>query len=157
MQAVVQSAELNRAACKPTKRGRECRLFDCPIGGVGNDENVGCELGMVLLEELRQSERPNLLIPLDQHGDAHGRTTGERSQGGHVHRKTPLVIAYPAAVEPALDLGCHEWRCAPVSAVSFGLDVVVGVEAYGRHAFGCRKPAYYRRRPTIRTDHPHVW
>ena len=33
----------------------------------------------------------------------------------------------------------------------------MGVEAYGRHALGCRKPAYDRRRPTIRADHANVW
>src|SRR5512133_1773661 len=73
MQTVVESPNLHRAGCESAEGGGEGWLPNGPVVGVGNDEDVGGQFGMVLLEQLGQGRGTNLLFPLDKNGDADGR------------------------------------------------------------------------------------
>ena len=66
--------------------------------------------------------------------------------------ETALVIASAAAVEPPIQLGCHKGRCTPRNRVSFGLDIMVGVQTHGRLALWCREPANDSRRSILRAN-----
>jgi hypothetical protein len=60
--------------------------------------------------------------------------------------KAALVIGGTSAVEPPLQLGCHERRGTPRCRISFGLDIMVRVQTHGRLALWRRKPAKDGRR-----------
>ena len=111
----------------------------------------------MLLEQLGQGWRPDLLLALDEHGDTNWWTAAERSQRSEVNCEAALVVGYTTAIEPPVVFGRHEGRRTPAVWVAFRLDVVVGVEADGRHALGRRKSADDRRRAAIRTNNADIW
>ena len=68
-----------------------------------------------------------------------------------------LVVGYAAAVESPAVLSCDVGRSTPVGRVPLGLDVVMGVETNGRHAFRSGKPAENSRRAVTHTDYLDIW
>ena len=115
------------------------------------------EHSTALLEQLGKGWRPDLLFALDEHGDTDWRTAAERSERSEVNCEAALVVSYATAIKPPIALGRDKGRRTPAVWVAFRLDVVVGVEADGRHSLRRRKSADDGRRTAIRTDHADIW
>src|SRR5512132_1682130 len=69
-----------------------------------------------------------------------------------MNSKTALVIGGTSAVEPPLQLGCHERRGTPRARISFGLDIMVRVQTHGRLSLWCREPTKNSRRSILRAN-----
>src|SRR6187200_2091888 len=124
MQAMVQRTNLHRAASQPAQRGRECRLPDSPVDGIGDHEDVGGQFVIVPLQQLWEGWRPDLLLALDEHRDTDRRLSAERPQRSEMSREAARVVGYAAAVESPVVLSCDKGRSTPVGRVPLGLDVV---------------------------------
>ena len=148
VQRVVQRAHLDHGLHEAAQRGRERRGADGRVGGVGDDEHVGAQALAVLGEEGLERRRADLLLALDEHGDADAgavRVGGEvGAHGGQVGADAGLVVGGAAAEEPAVALGGDEGVARPVRRLAGRLDVVVGVEQDGRGARGRGPPGDHR-------------
>jgi hypothetical protein len=111
----------------------------------------------VPVEQLRKCWRADLLLALDEYSDTYRRPSAERPQRSEVNREPALVVSHTAAVEPPIMFSCHEGRCTPAAWISLRLDIVMGIEANGRHALGRGEPAENGRRTVICADHPDIW
>ena len=67
---------------------------------VGDHDDVGREIVVVLAEQVGQRVRPDLLLALDEHRDAHAEVLAERADGAEVGDDPGLVVGCAAAEEP---------------------------------------------------------
>ena len=113
--------------------------------------SASCSCG----EQPLQARRADLLLALDEDGDAHRRMPVERPQRRQVHREAALVVRRPAPVQALAPLGGDERCRQPGRRVALGLDVVVRVEADGRGPGRGGVAADHRRHP-VGGDDPYV-
>ena len=96
------------------ERRRQRRLADRPVHRVGEDDGVGPEPVTVASEDRREGVGPDLLLALDEHGDADGEVAGRGRAGRATCAMMPaLSSAAPAAVQPAVALAGLERRASP--------------------------------------------
>ncbi len=107
-------------------------------------------------EERRQRGGADLLLALDEDGDADRRAAAKGPQRRHVREHPRLVVGGPAAVQPTLPLLRLERLTAPVRPVPCRLDVVMGVQQHGGRTGGGGYPADDRGGPTGGGEHLHV-
>ncbi len=129
---VGEGAHLDVDPDQAAQAGGEGGLADVPVAGVGDHDHVGGEPLLVLLQQGRQGVGADLLLALDEHGDAHRQVVAEDPERAEVGRDAGLVVGGAAGVEPPVALGRLERRGVPVGVVVLGLDVVVGVEQHRR-------------------------
>jgi len=109
---------------------------DVPVAGVGDDDDVGAQPALVLLEQRGERVGTDLLLALDEHRDVHGQLGAEDPQRAEVRGDAGLVVGGATGVQAAVALGRLERRRVPLGVVVLGLDVVVGVEQHRRRALG---------------------
>ena len=149
---VAEGPHLDVGPHQAAQRGRERGLADVPVAGVGDDDHVGAQLVVVLLEQRRQRVRADLLLALDEHHDVDRKRVAVRPDRAQVRDDPGLVVCGTAAVEPLTALGRLERRRVPVGRVVLGLHVVVGVEQHGRRTGGPGLVRDHRGRPAVRAD-----
>ena len=81
---------------------------------VGDDDDVGGEPVAVLAQQLGQGVRADLLLALDEQGDAHGQVVAEDADGAEVRGDAGLVVGGAAGVEPSVALHRLEWGRMPL-------------------------------------------
>src|SRR5262249_43733451 len=152
---VVERAHLDERVDQATQPGGECRPADVPVTGVGDHDDVGGQIVVVLPQQGLQRVGAILLLALDEDDDADRQRVTERPQSGDVCHNSGLVVGGAAPVEPAVALDRHERVAQPLRDVADGLDVVVSVEQHGRRP-GRGRPAAHHGRLAATTEDPHV-
>ena len=149
---VGQRADLDVDADQAAQAGGQRGHADVPVAGVGDHDDVGAELVLVLAQQRGQGVGADLLLALDEHRDADRQVVAVHPQGAEVGRDAGLVVGGAAGVEAAVALGRLERRGVPLGVVVLGLDVVVGVEQHRRRALGARLVRDHRGRAAVGAD-----
>ena len=143
--SVAQGAHLDVGADQAAQRRGERGLADVPVAGVGDHDDVGAQLVLVLLQQRRQGVGADLLLALDEEHDVDGQVVAVRPERPEVRHDAGLVVGGAAGVEPRtlrrLALGGLERRRVPVGRVVLGLYVVVRVQQHRRRTL---RPALVR-------------
>src|SRR5690606_29570290 len=100
----VQGADLHDHRYQAAQGGGERRDTGVPVAGVGDDDDVGGEEVGVLLEEVRQVRRADLLLSFDEDLDADPGVAFEGADGAEMHDYAGLVVAGPSPIEPSAGL-----------------------------------------------------
>ena len=111
---------------------------------------------VVLAQQVGQRVRPDLLLTLDEHRDAHAEVVAERPDRAEVGHDAGLVVGRSAGEEPAVALGGLERRGVPLRVVVLGLDVVVGIEEHRRPALRGWLAREHRRRSAVLAGTHHL-
>ena len=105
---------------------------------------------MIVRQEVLKGLAAGFLFTLDENGDSKVNLLSkslERLQRVDMGNDSGLVIRCTAAKKPVPLERCLEWLRLPKRAVSWRLDVVVGIKQDVGRAIGCSFTSQNRRRP----------
>jgi hypothetical protein len=153
---VGRGARDDEVECNQSLRGDgDGGLGRPPHRAVGRDDEIGCELAAMLVEEMPEVRAADLLLALDQEADVERKRAFLRKEGfGHLqsHEHGALVVGRAAGVDATLADGRLERGSRPLGLVAGRLHVVVAVDEDRRRAGDAESFAEHDRMAVGRDD-----
>ena len=149
---MVEGGDLHDTVDDATQGSRQGGHALGPVYRVGDDDDVGGQLLLVAGDDRLHGGGADLLLTLDEEGDADRRLAVEGTDGSQVGSDATLVVSSATPEETLSPGGGDEGVGVPLVEVAGGLDVTVGVQQNGGLALGGRPVSDDSRQPVILGD-----
>ena len=105
--------------------------FSGPIARVGDDDHIGIEFVLMLLDEGNEAWRSHFLFAFDEDLDIDLQIVAERLQCAGMNGDSAAIIGRAASVQAGVDYRADEWVGVPYAGIGHRLHVVMRVQQHG--------------------------